>query len=237
MGRGYVGSDLSAYLDVSYEYQGHVKNEPDDILNNLQMNMSFAENTDNYKTNVKHIMDQAVEYAKSFLEQNGTYDTGKLYSSIEAKRVTDSSWTLHAPAMDEKSHYYSGHIEYGFTDKAGRAHGPWPFLRPAVKLAAMDSRGELEEALAYNLLYGEINNDYGTLKFGRSGNYHSYSKAGKSFTQLSEGYRRWDSKTNSMREWGGARNGFNDYRGFFERGTTSNQYTTGTNEQWDFGEL
>lgn len=239
MGKGYSGADLIADLDVHYFYQGHDFDDPNDLTNHLQMTLSFAKDTDRYATNVEHIMSQAERYAKDFLEGNGNIDSGELYSSIKGERISPTKWTLHAPARDNRSHLYAGHIEYGFTDKAGQAHGPWPFLRPAVQLAAMDSRGELADALAYSLLYGELksNSQKSYLALGRSNLSHSAKKSNQSFRQAREGYRGWDRKTKSMKEWGKTRNGFNDYRGFFPKGTTSNRYTTGTDEYWNFGEL
>lgn len=244
MGRGYSGADLIASLNVEYEYQGHDFDDFGDMTNRIRMMLSFAQDTDNYATNVQHIMEQAEEYARAFVMGNNTIDTGELYNSIESKRVNANQWTLHAPARDlrkrgSKGTLYAGHIEYGFTDKRGQPHGPWPFLRPAVQLAAMDSRGELAKALSENMLYGRLmtENGTGSLSLGRSGQYYSHNKGSKSFSSLSNSYRRWDTKSKSTKEWGKARNGFNDYSGRFEKGTTSNEYTTGTSEFWDWGEL
>lgn len=237
MGRGYAGSDVMAELEIDFFYQGHEYDEIDDFTNLLEVNLLFAKDTSNYRTNIAHIMKQAEEYAKSFVKQNLTWDTGNLHNSIVAEPHGDY-WTLHAPARDDRNHLYAGHIEYGFTDKQGKAHGPWPFLRPAVKLAAMDSRGELADALAQNMLYGRaLNGSIGKIGFGRSGNSFSQGKGFRAFNSMSRAYKRIDQKTGKTIDWGRAKNGFNDYGGRFKEGTSSNRWSTGTHEFWDWGEL
>lgn len=239
MGVGYSGADLMADLDIEYNYQGHTFDNANDLTNLLSLNLEFARDLDNYSTNVEHIMRQAEQYAKSFVRQNQTYNTGQLHDSIQAERHSSSSWTLRAPARDSRNHLYAGHIEYGFTDKAGQSHGPWPFLRPAIRLAAMDSRGELADAMAYNMLYGRALNGYmpqWKVAFGRSGNVFTNQKGAKTYNQMSKNYQERDNN-GKVRQWGAARNGFNDYSGHYPKGTSSNQWTTGTNDNWDWGAL
>ena len=239
MGKGYAGADLIADLDVQYQYQGHDFDDPNDFTNLLSFNFEFARDVNNYATNIEHIMKQAESYAKSFVRQNQTYRTGRLHDSIQASPTSKSSWTLRAPARDGRGHLYAGHIEYGFTDKAGQSHGPWPFLRPAIRLAAMDSRGELADALAYNLLYGDdLNGGHPSWKvaFGRSGNIFTNQKGASAHKQMSQNYRGQDN-SGKTRQWGTARNGFNDYGGRYPKGTSSNIWSTSTNEFWDFGDL
>ena len=236
----YSGANLLAELDVEYEYLGYEHKDFEDLRNHLQLSLTFLQDTDTYATNVEGIMKQAEMYARSFLSQHGKYRTGNLYNSIISERTSSNQWVLHAPARDGKGRYYAGHIEYGFTDKSGRAHGPWPFLRPAVRLAAMDSRGELADALARGVLYGDaLTGGYPQWKvaFGRSGQSFSSSKGNRAFNNMSKAYQRNDAKTGKTIKWGAAKNGFNDYRGLYPKGTTSNQLTTGTNEFWDWGEL
>jgi len=237
---GYSGANLVAELEVEYEYLGYHKDSFDDIANDLQLNLAFLQDTDSYATNVQHIMKEAEKYAKSFLRQHGKYYTGNLHDSIIAERVSASQWTLHAPAKDKYGRYYAGHIEYGYTDKLGKPHGPWPFLRPALRLAAMDSRGELADAVARKALYGDtLTGGYSQwqVAFGRSGQGYSSFKSSGAFQNMSKAYRGYDSKTGKSVNWGRAKNGFNDYRGQYPKGTTSNQWTTGTHEFWDWGEL
>ena len=244
MGRGYAGANVIADLDIHYDYQGHEYDEFGDFTNLLQMSLSFAQNTDNYATNIAHIMEQAEEYARTFLEENGNFRTGNLYGSIRARRVNESQWTLEAPARDDRNdgtgHLYAGHIEYGFTDKLGQSHGPWPFLRPAVKLAAMDSRGELANAMANNLLFGtNLNGGYpeGKVAFGRSNESFSYMKGSRAFYNMKGAYQRFDTTKGKTVDWGRAKNGFNDYGKRYPTGTSSNRWTTGTDRHWDSGEL
>lgn len=239
MSRGYSGANVIAELEIEYNYMGHDFDEYNDITNLMEMNLYFAKDTDNYSTNIEHIMNQAVEYAKNFVKQNLTWDTGRLYHSIEARRISSDHWQLIAPARDEREHLYAGHIEYGFTDKAGQAHGPWPFLRPAMRLAAMDSRGELEQALAQNILYGPSFNGISpwNIAFGRSNNIFSVSKSQSAHRQLFNNYRRYDDKKNKWVNWGYAKNGFNDYSGRLDPGTSRNQWSTSSADDWDWGAL
>ena len=53
---------------------------------------------------------------------------------------------------------------------------------------------------------------------------------------MSKNYQGKDSN-GKTRQWATARNGFNDYSGYYPKGTSSNQWTTGTNDNWDWGAL
>lgn len=236
----YSGANLVAELDVNYEYLGYERENFDDLRNHLQLSLEFLRDTDSYATDVAGIMEQAEMYAKSFLSQHGKYRTGKLYDSIISERVSSNQWVLHAPARDNEGRFYAGHIEYGFTDKSGKSHGPWPFLRPAVRLAAMDSRGELADALARKALYGDVlTGGYSqwNVAFGRSGQSFSNYKGSKAFNNMNRAYQRQDSRTGKTIKWGRAKNGFNDYGGRYPKGTSSNRWSTGTHQYWDWGEL
>lgn len=90
--------------------------------------------------------------AKMILEQSGHDKTGTLKNSIKYKLEGNSIVvTANAP--------YAAHIEYGFKHKTaygGRLVGPFPYLRPALKLSEAQSKGLLTEYLS-NTFYGKEN--------------------------------------------------------------------------------
>ena len=234
MGRGYAGADVIATLEMDYEYLGHeyhdTKGALEEVRNILEMNLLLARDIDSYVTDIEHIGQQAVEYARSFIRQNMTWDTGRLHDSVEFVRVANNQMQLRAPARDEDNHPYAGHIEYGFTDRAGQGRGPWPFLRPAMRLAAADSRGMLADEMARLSLYGMMR-DGGQISLGRSGNSFSRGKGQRAFYKMSNVYRRTDKEGKTF-EWGKAYNGFN-------KDTSRNEYSISEayNYAWDWGEL
>lgn len=214
-GRGYAGANLMADFEIDYEYAGHEFDSFDDFTNLLSANLYFAQDTRNVATDVEHIMKQAVEYARSFLRNNGNVQTGRLLDSITAEPVGSGGdhWRLVAPARDARGHLYAGHIEYGFTDKMGQARGPWPFLRPAMRIAAHESTGDLAEKMKLLVLYGADDRlnifKYGSgrLALGRTGASHSNYKANQIYHKMSNAYRGNDSNPN--KSWGRAYNGYN----------------------------
>lgn len=156
MGQGYSGSNVLLDLELSYEYMGHSTNEWNDITNLMEFSLRHATTDLSYlKTDFDLIKENMVKLAREFLAQNGNIRTGALYNSINAD-IKGNSISLSAPARDPRDgHPYAGHIEFGFTDRSGQAHGPWPFLRPAVHLAAQESTGMLGDSFAYGLLHWE----------------------------------------------------------------------------------
>lgn len=165
MGRGYSGSNLQVEMKTTYEYAGSEFYNEDDFLDYLSYNFRMATDTKTYKYYVENIAKMAVDIAKDFVLSNGTYRTGELYRSIKYN-MTSSGFTLSANARDSRGRPYAGHIEYGFVDRGGMPQGPWPFIRPAVRIAAEASTGTLADAMASNILYGD-GHDYGRLSFGR----------------------------------------------------------------------
>lgn len=233
----YVGADLVADITIDYEYMGHDFDDFEGVENLLSLNLDFARDTSNYATNVEMIGQQAVKYAQSFLRQNGNYRTGALHDSIrfEQDASDGSRWTLSAPARDKRGHPYAGHIEYGFTDRSGQGRGPWPFLRPAMRMAAADSRGELADMLAWAALYGQGQSDRWhphalsstTLALGRSGNMATNSRAASAVGRTRNAFGS-NSKSTS---WKTAYNGFN-------KDSSRNEWSiTNDNAEWFFGEV
>lgn len=165
----YSGANALLEVDVQYEYHGHQANSFEEVVN--LMNISLVHNNGrdliDMATDFELIAKNMEELAKSFILQNGTYKTLNLYKSVKAT-VNGHTVNLNAPARDSRGHPYAGHIEYGFTDKLGIPHGPWPFLRPAVRLAAADSRNQIGQSVAA-FLADEIDSK-GRIAFGRSGN-------------------------------------------------------------------
>lgn len=179
-GRGYSGRNVSLELDVQYEYQNVVRNERGvQVSGGLFQELELALRHINGKalskfvTDFDEIADDMKRLARAFLDKN-IYErpqhpkapsrTHELYESVEALPVGDSI-ILEAPARDNVGRAYAGHIEYGFTLRDGRPRGPWPFLRPAARLAAARSTGPIGENLSQYLR--EVLAGGETLEFGR----------------------------------------------------------------------
>lgn len=156
---GYGGRNISVEIETTYEYAGSQFYDPYEFYDYLSYNLNMAQHIDNYKTDVEAIADEAVNLAREFVVSNGTYKTGALYDSIDWS-PTASGIRLYASVP------YSGHIEYGFVGRDGMPHGPWPFLRPAMRIAAEASTGKIADHAASDILWGVGNNNI--LSFGRA---------------------------------------------------------------------
>lgn len=173
MARGYSGRDVLLDLEIEYEYMGHSTNEWNDITNLMEFSLTHATKDLSYlATDFDIIKNNMERLAREFLAQNGNIRTGTLYDSVIAE-IKGNQISLSAPARDPKDgHPYAGHIEFGFTDRAGMPHGPWPFLRPAVHLAAQESTGMLGDSFAYGLLhwgnFDAMSFPTGRMAFGRT---------------------------------------------------------------------
>lgn len=180
-GQGYSGRNVLLELDVQYEYQNIVRNERGvqiggGLFQELELALTHINGKDlsKFVTDFDEIAEDMEDLAHAFLDKN-IYEipqnpkapprTHRLYDSVIALPVGDSI-ILKAPARDYKGRAYAGHIEYGFTLRDGRPRGPWPFLRPAARLAAARSTGpigeNLSEYLRNVLAIGDI------LEFGRN---------------------------------------------------------------------
>lgn len=242
MGRGYSGRDVLLNLEMSYEYMGHRTEEWNDITNLMEFNLRHATTDLSYfKTDFDKIKDNMETLAREFLAQNGNIRTGALYKSIKAK-INGNTITLSAPARDPRNgHPYAGHIEFGFTDLAGQTHGPWPFLRPAVHLAAQESTGMLGDSLAQGLLYGKnframshpaAGGRAGRLGFGRTNKRISPNRA-RNLAQetrdhFNSGRQEPHSKKNT-RQWDNANHG--------AWAKSDSNFKTSRKDDWKWGSL
>ena len=224
MARGYSGADVLLDIDAQYEYKGHQANSFDEIVNLMNISLVHRHGDDLVEkvTDFKLIAENMEELAKSFILQNQTYKTGNLYKSVKAT-VNGHTVNLNAPARDSRGHPYAGHIEYGFTGRDGLAHGPWPFLRPAVRLAAADSRNALGDSLA-RFLIDEV--DYrGQMAFGRSGNRINSARGAKI-------------ARDTRKQFGTGKGGYwkNTYHGIREK-SDSYSFHTSDSYHWMEGDL
>lgn len=165
MGYGYSGANIQVEIENTYEYAGREFDDWEGLTNYLNYNLNMHKNIDDYATDIEAIADEAVELAREFIEENGTYESGELWHSVNWRPIYHGI-QLYADAVDDYDRHYAGHIEYGFTDKAGMPHGPWPFLRPAMRIAAEMSTGRLADHMASDILYGYGNTSF--LQFGRA---------------------------------------------------------------------
>lgn len=242
MGRGYVGTDANAFMENKYEYAGSEFYNPYDFYDFLKYNLEMAKDTKTYQEYMPDIGRLAVQFAQDLVISNGTYRTGKLHDSIHWA-PNSTGITLFANARDQRGSAYAGHIEYGFVGRDGMPHGPWPFLRPAVRMAAEASRGVLADAAAMNILYGRYDNN---LQFGRANIKHLLGGRGFSNRQnyvnaVSHKFKADNSRYGTGR-WKGANHGIdhmgrlrNDQSKEGKERYTSFQNTFGnTMDRWDF---
>ena len=173
MGRGYTGANASAFIETKYEYAGSEFYDPSEFYDFLKYNLEMAKDTQTYQKYMPDIGKLAVQFAQDLVVSNGTYRTGKLHDSIHWA-PNSTGITLFANARDSRGSAYAGHIEYGFVGRDGMPHGPWPFLRPAMRMAAEASQGMLADEAAQSILYGRANP---TLSFGRAGVKHLLGQA------------------------------------------------------------
>lgn len=96
---------------------------------------------------LNEIGQEGVAMARSYLRSNNTIDTGRLSKSVEY-RVKKGQLKLTANAIDKRGRPYGGYIEYGYTDRGGHFRGPWPFLRPALQMMVLATRGNLGNSAA-----------------------------------------------------------------------------------------
>ena len=158
------GRNIAVDIETVYEYAGSEYYNPQDFLDHLAYNLNTAKHIDLYKTDVERIANEIVSIAKDFIIENGTYQDGELWRNVKWRK-TSSGIQLYDDARDKYGRPYAGHIEYGFTDKAGMPHGPWPFLRPAMRIGAEMSTGAIADHMASNILYGIGNSN--RIYFGR----------------------------------------------------------------------
>lgn len=213
-GRGYSGRNVLLELDVQYEYQNVVKDEfgaqvSGGLLREFELRLSHINGRDlsEFVTDFDEIADDMKRLARAFLDKN-IYErpqhpkapprTHELYESVEAV-PEGNSIILIAPARDDAGRAYAGHIEYGFTLRDGRPRGPWPFLRPAARLAAARSTGPIGENLSQYLrdvLAGEK-----ILEFGRNTDKDDVNElAPKVRRSLGGGDKGWSKANHGIRK-------------------------------------
>ena len=164
------GSAIGVEIENTYEYLGHEFDDPEDLFGpngllnfDLHMKKDIREYTNK---DVEETLKFAAELAKEFVDAQHPANpythykaTKNLRNSIYYDTETSQGGyggRLYANAMDSRGHKYAGHIEYGFTDRAGLPHGPWPFLRPAIRMALSATRANFADSVSKGLLYGEI---------------------------------------------------------------------------------
>ena len=232
MARGYSGANAILDLNIDYEYRGHQKESWQEVVNDIELSLTHARrNLSDMKTDFELIKENMEMLAKEFLVQNGNVRNKILLNSIEAK-IIGNQIKLIAPARDPKTkHPYAGHIEYGFTDRGGSPRGPWPFLRPAVRLAAKASTGLLADGFIQS-----FTNDfrYGSnrLEFGRS-NMRIDKSSARSITRSTREAIKNKGIGNSSRsrsEWKGTLHGIKSK-------SESSNFITNYHSQWGHGNL
>jgi len=228
----HTGSAIRVDFENTYEYHGHEYDNAEDFLGTLNYNLNMVRDIKAYtKKDVEGTLKYAVELAKEFVDSTHPVNpythykkTGNLRDSIKYDTQTargGSGGRLYADAQDSKGHRYAGHIEYGFTDRAGIPHGPWPFLRPAMRLALGATRANFAQSMT-DVMFGEINKGYMTIgsKDARSqisqvlgGNRGAVDRMRSEFQSFEERYQgrgegRWGSAENGIGFKSGVQWGF-----------------------------
>lgn len=165
-------------------------------MDDLEFRLTAAQDLNNYVTDFEIIREELEYTAKSFVEENGTIKTGKLLNSIRAE-VVGNTIKLGVPGV-----HYAGHIEWGFTDRAGMPHGPWPFIRPAMHSVSGASTGRLGDHMAQIIANGSIGSS-GKIQFGRRDpTVYSFDRS-----EMRENYQTSKSRANNNTGWVKAANG------------------------------
>jgi len=238
---------INVSVENTYEYQGHNVEDFGELVNLLNFNLHTAQDVSNYKTDVKAIMEEAKSLARTFVRSNhplpysAHQPTNTLHDSIDYELTTSGGGTgarLFANAVDSRGHRYAGHIEYGFTDKLGIPHGPWPFLRPAMRIAAEASTGNLANHMAYLMGGGDYH--FGTMQFGQRNigsqiaNYNASrgigGRHGSNRTNFANNYKSQLGSHKNGAKWSSALNGIG-YKSGVESGVRASE----TDFRW--GEL
>lgn len=210
-----MGRYIEVDVENTYEYRGYNVESLDEVANTLNYNLRMASDPKSYVTDVEEIMKLAKSLAQSFVASNHPVpgsrhqSTRRLYDSINYDMEPSNGGTgarLYANAADKYGRKYAGHIEYGFTDKSGIPHGPWPFLRPAMRIAAEASTGSLADHMSEITLYGGAFSHHGELKFGRKNLYSQMTQSGGRRNVISQ-TRKGYGATSKGKSWSNAKNG------------------------------
>lgn len=221
-------------LDIEMEYEYQNTKEVFDVMSgesttipgfatDLLFNLNALQDMDNYKQDMEEVANLLRELALGYIQQNGTIREPSpsitnlrdgLFSYVENETIQFGD-----NATDERGRKYAGHIEWGFTDRAGVGRGPWPFMRPALEMGSEITRGILAERMAEIAVYGpdtHANRHYdGRLRIGhrdvrnqdRSFNRWASRERGSAYGQ-SDKSRAWSYASNG---WKGARNEYTNF--------------------------
>lgn len=164
-----TGSAIRIDFENTYEYQGHAYDDMDSVIGLLNFNLNTAKDLNMYNKDVESTLKYAVQLAKEIVDSTHPVNpythhrkTNSLRNSIKYDMSTlggGHGGRLYADAKDSRGHKYAGHIEYGFTDRAGIPHGPWPFLRPAMRIALSATRYDFAQTME-DLIGGNFNRGY-----------------------------------------------------------------------------
>lgn len=159
-------------VSMEYAYAGW-KGIPKEEFPNLYDNLRYKLEGGNFRE-MDYVLEDlggsVIDYAIGFLERtslnfrdqknyNGEY--GSVQQEINSLKDRES-FKVKPPEggsgrksiIVENIRSYAGHIEYGFLHtRSGEFLGPYPYMRPALKLAAAESTGMLEEFLKEEVLY------------------------------------------------------------------------------------
>ena len=225
----------------SYDYTDEdIGRGIDEFSNVLGYNLEMTKNVWEYDRDIEYCLQDAVAIAREFVDAmhptaTSTHEpTHKLAESINYS-ITPTAGSgyaggrLYANAVDNRGHPYAGHIEYGFTDRIGIPHGPWPFLRPAMRLAAAASQKNFGDTLSQIITQGF--SDTNVIRFGSHDAYNNIAnaravpKVARTYGKTAGGTGKWSSMYGSR--WSNAKNGIG-----FKSGVRDSNYSDRTDYEW-----
>lgn len=239
----YSGSAINVTIENTYTYQNKEYDDFSEISDVLGFNLLTAKDLTLYvKKDVKGTLDYAVELAKGFVDTqhpagiSGKYQTThNLSQSIRAEMETSTGANggrLVADAKDPRGRPYAGHMEYGYTDRGGNPRGPWPFLRPAMRLALSATRANFADTIAREILnLGDANLTIGS-RDAASNLRSAFGSQMNAINTVRQGYQSFETKHygTGQGRWDNAYNGIG-----FASGNSWGSTASGWN--WDTGEL
>lgn len=240
----HYGSAINVEVQTTYSYRNDPNNIYDQLSDVLGFDLITTRDLESYvEKDVEKTLDYAVEIAQDFVDSqhpvpgnSGKYEgTHRLKENIRKQMYTSSGGSggrLVADAKDHRGRPYAGHIEYGYTDRGGNPRGPWPFLRPAMRLAVSATRANFADTVARGILnLGDMHLTIGA-RDARTNIMSVFGTTSNAMSEFKQSYQRYETIYNGAGQgrWDEAYNGIG-----FSSGVDWGYSSYGYN--WDSGEL
>lgn len=232
------GSAIDIRLENTYEYRNKRYNDFNEISDILNFNLNTVRDLRSYDKDVEATLKYAKEIAQQFVDSmhptnpGGRYQTTRnLRGSISYDMSTTNGGNggrLFANAKDYRGRPYAGHIEYGYTDRGGNPRGPWPFLRPAMRLAASATRYDFARTME-DLMFGNYRDGSITIgsKNARQSVANLYGSTRAATSTIRDSFQSYYDQAYGGGRWGDATNGI---------GFASGEYSGYTTTSWGWSD-